>query len=220
MAAITTQTPNPSDKVALDTEGAAYLSEEILTPVDNHPLPAETYMPESAEDTEVAEATTKRRSKIVKLAVVAGIVLLLVAGIAAYFLTRPASPPPEPEVEKVEKPEVIVVPSTPDSPATPQEITTTFEPFWVVVSDGKGGEVFLTAKFAVISRNQETPAELERSKLLLRDAIYFYLKNQNASYLSDARNYDTIKKELASVLDGYLRTGHVEDMLFESYLSQ
>ena len=61
---------------------------------------------------------------------------------------------------------------------------------------------------------------LSAAALLLRDALYFYLKNKNAAYLTDAKNIEQIKKELADVLDGYLRSGQVEDMLFESYLSR
>ncbi len=218
--AAATKERGPNDKVALDTEGAAYLAETSLTPLDEKTLPVDTYMEETTALAANAEASgAKRQRRLQVLAAVAVLVLLVAAAVWFFLLRSPARVAPQ-APPAAQKPEVVVVPSQPAAKPAPEELTSSFAPFWVEVPDGKGGSVFLTAKFSIISHSPEVPAELERSKLLLRDALYFYLKNKNAAYLTDAKNIEQIKKELADVLDGYLRSGQVEDMLFESYLSR
>ncbi len=190
-------------KVALDIEDADFLKDEEEAPPPPPPSLSE----------EKAPVEEKKKSKLVPMI---GAVVLLVAIAAAVWWFFLRTPPP-PEVE----PEIIVVPDAP-APAGPSEFIVSFEPYWVPLpdnkQDGKDGEVFLICKFAIVTENEQLMLEAQNKMVLLRDAVYYYLVNKPYHFLIDPANVPTIKKDLASVFSGYLASGKIDDMLFESYL--
>lgn len=220
MAEVTTAENRAESKVTLDTEGAAYLEEKFPAPAEET-APAEQPVPDTSAEEEAAQAAALAKKKKRKIMIIAAAAALLtVCAAAAYFLLFskpdvPTEPVPEPP-----KPEVIVVPSTPEKPPLPPGMLIPFEPFWLEKPVDKEKSVFITVQFSIYTRDPDMSKEMERNKMQLRDAIYFYLKNKDLAFLTSAQNLEEIKKELALVMDNYLRTGHIEDMLFECFLSR
>ncbi len=198
------------EKVALDLEGADFLDDDEPEEQEEN-LPAET----EGDSSEEGEEEVKPKSKL-KLIIIAVVVLALAGGALWWFVLRTPPPPPPPPVE----PEIVRVPTAPTEPPKPTDFFISFEPFWVPLPDGKGGTVFLVSKFAIVTKSEKLQLETQNKMILLRDAVYYYLVNKPYHFLIDHTNVKTIKKDLASVFSGYLVSGKIDDMLFESYIGK
>ena len=202
-------TPKADAKVALDIDDAPFLREEP------EPLPATKS--EMALQPSAAKGDEAARKKKKKLMIAGAVLLLLLAagGAALWWFKLRTPPVPPPTVE----PEIIKVPSA-SKAIKPAEFVVDFAPFWVELSDEKGGVVFLVCKFAAITGSETLMRETQNKMTTLRDAVYYYLKNKPYQFLLDPDNAVTIKQDLNSVLSGYLGGGKIDDMLFESYLGK
>lgn len=199
-------------KVALDTDDAPFLQDALL------PEPSSTSSELSLDQAEPSEAELSARKKKKKILILVALALLLVSAALVwwFFLRKPPPPPPAPI-----EPEIIVVPTAPTSTA-PKEFYINFEPFWVELpaASGDGQVVFLVCKFSAISSSEMLAMEAQNKMIILRDAVYYYIKNKPYQHLIDPANTETIKKDLNSILSGYLAGGKIEGMLFESYLGR
>ncbi len=196
------------DKVALDLEGADFLEEDI-----EEEKPDTSLAVKDSEEEKGDEAEEKPKSKV-KIIIIALVALLLLGGAALWWFVLRTPPPPPVE------PEIIVVPKTSMEPPPPTDHIISFEPFWIPLPDGKGGEVFLVCKFAIVTDDEKLQLESQNKMVLLRDAVYYYLVNKPYHFLIDHANVPTIKKDLSSVFSGYLISGQIEDMLFEGYIEK
>ena len=195
-------------KVALDIEDAPFLQEKKTpVPLDTGELAVPE--PEAPEE----DGKSDKKKKIILAG--GGALLVILLSVAAWWFLLRTPPPPPVAVE----PEIIRVPSPPKA-AVATDFIVSFDPFWVEVPDGKGGVVFLVAKFAAVTRNEALAQEARNKTITLRDAVYYYLKNKPYTFLIDPANIATIKNDLNSVLSGYLAGGKIDDMLFESYLGK
>lgn len=195
-------------KVELDLDDAPFLQAER----EDIPGPThEVAVPEEPED----EAEKAVRSKRKRIAIACGAALAIVIGVAVWWFFFRVPPAVAPGIE----PEVIVVPSA-AVPAQPDEFVRQFEPFVVPTKDAAGNISFLICKFSSISRNANLNQEIDRQRVALRDAIYFYLRGKDSAFLLDARNGNAVKADLLSIFNDYLTQGKLEDILFESYLSR
>lgn len=195
-------------KVELDLDDAPFLVDDVEEP--DQPEDGQTpAVPEQA-----APAADFKKKKILLL-IVAALLLLAALGAAAwwFFLRVPA------RVQDLPKPEVIVVPSKSAATAKPEYVKE-FAPFLVERPDGKGGSRFLICKFSTLTKVPNLDKEMDQKMLSLRDALYFYLRSKDNDFLLAPANVQTIKKDLTSVLNNYLTQGQIEDVLFESYLSE
>lgn len=206
--ASTDNAPVSVKKVELDLDDAPFLQTE-------EKVPAKVEDTEDLEDRSEDEEKKKRKKKLLILLAAASGGFLLIAAVAVwwfFFRTPPPLPPAAPE------PEVIVVPSTP-APVGEQEIVREFAPFIVPTKDPEGKTGFLVCKFSAITKDQIVNQEMQQQLMPLRDAIYYYLRSKENSFLLDARNGDEIRQDLLSVFNDYLTQGKLEDIVFESYLS-
>lgn len=194
-------------KVELDLDDAPFLKS------DEPPQPPAESTAEIAPVADEVDGAKKKKKRLLIVAIGIGILLVISAAVWWFFFHTPPPPPPEGP-----KPEVIVVPSTP-APVEPTEHIREFAPFIVPVSDSTGKTAFLVCKFSAITTDAKVNQEMTQRMLPLRDAIYFYLRGKDSSFLLDARNGDGIKKDLLSVFNDYLSQGKLEDIVFESYLS-
>ncbi len=194
------------DKVALDLEGADFLEDE-------EEEEQEETSPAVKETEEEGEEEAKPKSKL-KLIIIALVLVVVLAGVAVWWFMLRTPPPPPVE------PEIIIVPKTSMVPAAPTDHIVSFEPYWIPLPDGQGGEVFLVCKFAIVTDDEKLQLEAQNKMILLRDAVYYYLVNKPYHFLIDHANVPTIKKDLSSVFSGYLISGKVEDMLFEGYIEK
>ncbi len=204
----TAEAPATTKKVELDLDDAPFLQAERE---DEPQATHEVAVPETPED-EAAKLRARKRKMII-IAACAGLLGLGAAAVWWFFFRVPPVPTIGPE------PEVIVVPSA-QVPAQPDEIVRPFEPFVVPAKDASGNLSFLICKFSAISKDAKVNQEMDKQRIALRDAIYYYLRGKPGDYLLDARNGDAIKKDLLSIFNDYLTQGRLEDILFESYLSR
>lgn len=209
------QAPATVKKVELDLDDAPFLQPEQKEP-EKLPEAVAAAADVPAEDEEAAKAAKAKKKKLL-LIIGAALLLVVILALAAvwwFVLRTPPPPPPEPP-----KPEVIVVPSTP-APEPSKEIVKEFAPFIVPQKSSKGEQVFLICKFSALLSSPTVEREMQQNLLALRDAIYFYLRSKDNSFLTDARNGPAIKKDLLGVINDYLTQGKADDILFESYLSK
>ncbi|MBZ2173373.1 flagellar basal body-associated protein FliL [Nitratidesulfovibrio sp. SRB-5] len=215
--------PPVEDKVELDLEDAPFLlPEEEKAPPP--PPPAAQSLALSPD----GDAPKKKKFSLdlsgllankKLLIIVVAVLVLLVGGGAAWFLLRKKEAPPPPPEAAVQK---IVVPQqaapSPAEPARPAQTILSWEPFWVEQKDAKGAIRFLVVKFSAPTENQKLVFEAQAKKVVIRDAVYYYLKNKSLTYLTDAANAETLKKDILAIMNEYLSIGKLEDLLIENYL--
>jgi flagellar protein FliL len=201
--------PKALQKVDLDLDDAPFLEDEPEEP----PPTAE----EDATPFPVTDETTKPASKK-KLYLIIGLALLLIAGGAAFFLLRKPAPAPvveAPPAEPLPPPPV----EPPPEPLKPQrEIIMTLEPFLIELTDKQGRTHFLTIRFTAATNEPAVELEFKRNIIVVRDAVYYYLKNKSMDFLTDKNNADTLKKDVLSVINQFIGAQPLDNLLIEDFL--
>jgi len=208
--------PKALQKVDLDLDDAPFLEDEEEAPA------AEEGQAEESTPFPV-EAEEKKPSRKKKLILIAAPVLLLVIGAAVFFLLhkKPAPPPaPVEETPPVEQapPPPEPVPTPPEPPAPKQEIVIPMEPFLVELTDSQGHTRFLTIRFTAVTQEKAVELEFKRNIIVLRDAVYYYLKNKKLEFLTDKNNADVLKKDVLSVINQFIGAQPLDNLLIEDYL--
>lgn len=215
-----------TNKVALDLDGAPFLDEEKPAEEKKEaPKPAaapgKVQMPPGGSDD--AAAKLKRRKKLIMIAGAGGLGFLIVVGLVLFFLLRSPSETPAPAVP----PSRVVASNatTADAqggnatmPAEPEIGLLAWDPFIIEKKDRDGKIVFLYAKFTASTEDLKLLSEMNAKKIVLRDAIFFYLSNKDLQYLSDSSKVDSLKRDLLSVINERLTKGELKDILIENYL--
>ena len=206
-------------KVQLDIDDAPFLREKEP---EAPPPPPTTRDPEALPEapSPPAEDTDARKKKKRTLIIGVALLALLLAGGGGgavwWFVLR--TPPPS-----ASTPHVVVVPSTPPA-SLPAEFLIPIAPFWLELTNDsprdKDKIFFLVCKFTALSKSEAILQETQNKAVVIRDALYFYLKNKSYDFLTHPDNTQTIKQDLKSVINGYLTGGKVDDMLFERYLTK
>jgi len=205
--------PKALQKVDLDLDDAPFLEDEkpaASAPKESAEPAAETARPEGAPSA----------SKKKLLFLIAGLVILLAGGTAAYFLLhKPAAPPPvETSPEPAQEPAPTPPPPPPEPPKPKPEIVMPMEPFLVEMTDAKGVTRFLTIRFTAVTQTPAVELEFKRNIIVLRDAVYYYLKNKSMEFLTDKNNTDTLKKDVLSVINQFMGPQPLDNLLIEDYL--
>jgi len=201
--------PKSLQKVDLDLDDAPFLEDEE----EEEP---EIAAPESVSEEEEDETPTPWWKKKQIVFPGAGALLLLL-GAAVYFLffsAEPPPPPPPPQEIVEEQP----VEEAPPPPPVLETITITLDPFLVEETDAKGQTRFLSVKFSTTTTNPDTEKEIKANIVVLRDAIYYYLKNKSLTFLSDKKNGDALKQDILSVVNQFLSSEPLDNLLIEDYL--
>lgn len=207
--------PKASQKVELDLEDAPFLDEED----EEEAAPAAPAAPSEAVSLEAAPKPKRElppwlKNKRVLAGIAGGLVLII--GLALFLLLKPkkVEPPPPPPEAAVEQP-------AEQEPAPEPEladIVVKVEPFTVELKDSKGDIRFLICKFALVTKNQQLEAEIKQKMTILRDAVYYYLKNKSLTFLADKNNAEALKVDLLSVVNQFLSSDQLESILIEQYL--
>ncbi len=214
-----------NQKVELDLDDAPFLEE----PEEEEEAPQEFFAEAQAE--ELAIAPPKPENIIVRLLKDKKLrwLLLVLLLLALLSVTTVKFILPVIELRETEKVEVKPVPQEeveeavpPPPPVEPevQEFVLNLEPFWVEKVDAKGQVHFLHLKFAFTSLSPALENEVKIKSLLLRDAIYYYLKNKDFEFLADMKNIEALKADLVSVLNQYLGNDQLDTIYVEKYLVQ
>jgi len=196
------------DKVELDLDDAPFLDEEEVE--EEKPAAVDAPAVKQIDDQPKGLKKLLANKKILYGAI-GGLVLII--GLVVWLLLpkkKAVEPPPlpPPVVEKKPEPE----------PPKPDEVKIVFEPFWVELPDEKGTPRLLVCKFITTTANQALQTEIEAKTLVLRDAMYYYLKNKNLTFLTDKKNSDLLKRDMLAVMNQYLEFDELKDILIEEYL--
>jgi flagellar FliL protein len=211
-----TQSSAPDNKAArkveLDLDDAPFLEDED----EEDDLPEEE--PEELDSLEEAPVEKKSKTKLL-IFIGIGVIILLLGAILVKLFLFDSPPPPEKKPAVEEKVEEIPTQAPPPPPPEEPGVTLLrMEPFWIEQKDGDNHTRFLIARFAMTTTDERVVAEYGRKTLILRDAVYFYLKNKDLQFLADKKNADKLKKDLLMVINQYIVAGEFEKILFEEYL--
>ncbi len=213
---LTSNLPKDQQKVELDLEDAPFLEEEDEEEEEEEEQ-EETPLEEPGPSDD-GEPAWYRRKKIV-IPAAAGLVLIL--AVAAWFLLRPSGEAP-PAAQVPEAPQTVEGEQAPPPPPEPepevQDFMVTLDPFWVEQRGEDGAVRFLVCQFTTVTQDEKLSFEVSQKTTILRDAVYYYLKNKDLTYLSDKTNVEALKSDLLSVMNQYLAGGRLETILVDQYL--
>ena len=218
-------TVRTDQKVELDLDDAPFLEEEELpdAPPEENPAAGSREAAPKPESAAKAQSLTDRLLARLparrKKAALAGAVLFVLAATGAgvtFFFSGASRTQPPPQVAERR----IVVPDKPPPlpAATSAKHTLKWDDFWVEQKDAEGNIRFLICTFAVPTDSDSLLAEMQGKKLLLRDAVFYYLRNRPLTMLTGKDAESTLKKELMTVFNEHVATGKVEDIYIEQYL--
>lgn len=205
-----TETPQAQqpqgEKVELDLDDAPFLQEEPQ-PEAKEEVKKE---PETKEEQVEPEETTPFWKN--KWLWIGSIILILGLGGGSYFFLSKKEPPSpkESQPKKEEKNQQAQKPPL-------EEQVVNFDKFIIELQD-KNKEAFLEIKLAFATTNGKLVWEIKRKKIVLRDAIYYYLSNKDLTYLSNTKKLEEIKKDLLNVVNQYLNNGQLKKILIEKYI--
>ena len=208
--------PKALQKVDLDLDDAPFLEDEAE---EETPSPAEEAAASPFDEPE-AQAKPSRKKLFI---IIGAVAFVLVAGVAAYFLflkkTAPPPPPQETSAPAEEAPPPPVAPTPPPEPPAPKrEIVMPMEPFLVELTDAGGRTRFLTIRFTAVTQEPSVELEFKRNRIVVRDAVYYYLKNKNLAFLTDKNNAEALKKDVLSVINQFVGAQPLDNLLIEDYL--
>lgn len=206
--------PRALQKVELDLDDAPFLEEE-----EEEEEPEEILDEAAPRELGVEEKRPRLalpaflKSKKAVFAILG--ILILIIGLILFFVLRPKkAPPPE------KKPEVIEQPVAPETPPELKEINVPFTEFWVEKLDASKKVRFLHIQFSVVVRGPHAEREIKAKTLVLRDAVFYYLRNKDYAFLSDTENLETLKSDLLSVMNKFLGSDQLQVLLIDKYLVQ
>ncbi|MEW5772182.1 MAG: flagellar basal body-associated FliL family protein [Thermodesulfobacteriota bacterium] len=206
--------PKASQKVELDLEDAPFLDEEEEEEAPPPPTgPAEAVSLE-AEPKPKRELPAWLKDK--RILAGAAAALALVIGLVLFLLLKPEKteePVPPPEAAEEAPVEQAPVPEP-----EPEDILVQVEPFTVELKDSKGEIRFLNCTFTLVTKNPQLAFEIKQKMTILRDAVYYYLKNKSLTFLADKNNAEALKLDLLSVVNQFLSSDQLETILIEQYL--
>ncbi|EPR42436.1 flagellar basal body-associated protein FliL [Desulfovibrio sp. X2] len=213
------EVPRALQKVELDLDDAPFLEDE------DEEEPAAAAAEEAPKEIGLEEKKPRSAPswlKNKKLLFLLAALLLVGVGATLFLLLRspskaPAPPPPPPVEEHAEKPAEH---TPPPPPPKPTEFTVSFEPFWVEKIDADKRVHFLHISFAVTTKSEQTEREINAKMLILRDAVYYYLKNKDYAFLADTGNLEAIKADILQIVNKFLGTDQLSILLIKKYLVQ
>ncbi|GFK92548.1 hypothetical protein NNJEOMEG_00373 [Fundidesulfovibrio magnetotacticus] len=209
----TTGSPRALQKVELDLDDAPFLEEEEELPPPPEELP-KAPAPQPLGDVPVKLPLWKNKKVILGAA---ALLLILIGFCGWWFFLRadepPPPPPPPPPV--VEPPK----PVEPPPPPPPADIFVPMAPFLVEKSDEKGATKILSLKVKLVYKEDPRLAqEIQAKTFSLRDGLYYNLKNKSFALLTDKDSVEQLRDELRGVVNNYLNTGQIDQILFEELL--
>lgn len=92
------------------------------------------------------------------------------------------------------------------------------EPFLIELTDSAGRTRFLSIRFTAVTQEKSVELEFKRNRIVVRDAVYYYLKNKNLNFLTDKNNAAALKKDVLSVINQFIGAQPLDNLLIEDYL--
>ncbi|WP_246298987.1 flagellar basal body-associated FliL family protein [Desulfolutivibrio sulfodismutans] len=204
--------PKALQKVELDLDDAPFLEDDK----DEQPPPAPEEEPVHTDEAPAPAPWWKKKAILFGAA---GLVLVILAA-AAYFLffsgKKDEAPPPPPVEEKDAG--APFEPPAPSPPPEEKEVTVVMDPFLVEQVNEKGESFLVSLQFTTATTNPDLEKELTRNTVVLRDAVYYFLKNKQLIFLDDKKVTDALKQDIMSVMNQFLGDAQIENLFIEKYV--
>ena len=102
-----------------------------------------------------------------------------------------------------------------------EETYVDLEEFTINLAD-KDGKRYFRGEISIgyDKTNKKVGEEIASNTVVIRDAIIFYFKGKEASYVNDINNEENIKKELMEAINKELQKGKVTDLRFKNMIVQ
>ena len=210
---------NVETKVELDLDDAPFLEEDEPEPAPEPEKapPEDQKVTPPPDESSFKERLLTGKKKILIAGGLAVVLLGAAFAVNTFFFSGGDKPPPQPLGPEPEK---VLASPKPLPPAPVPNFVVQWEPFWVELKDTEGALRFLAGKFSFPTDSPILFAEMNAKKLILRDAIFYYLRNQPILSLTDNDKVQLFKKDLLSVLNEHLASGKANEVLIEDYLIQ
>lgn len=202
------EAPKAAQKVELDLDDAPFLSDASPEGPEG-PLPEEPARLEKTMDAAGLDGKDQDHSSAKTVFALAVVVLLLLAGGLAFWLSGTGTetetlplPPPPPPLE-AEDPK-------------PQEHFVELDPFLVAFDQDQ--EVrFLTLQLSLVTDDLVFSLEVQRKTIILRDAVYYFLNNRPLPIVKRVEAAEMLKEDLLSVFNQHL-SRPLNGVLIEEYV--
>ncbi|SDN41187.1 flagellar FliL protein [Desulfonauticus submarinus] len=192
-------------KVELDLDDAPFLQEE--EPKEKQEEPATS--PSQEKESEEEPTPPPKKKKWLLIGIIA-LFLILIGGGYFLFFNKTAPPPPTPVEQKPKE--------TKQTPPPPEEKVIPLKQFLVELKNKKKQPLFLEIKLSFATTNNRLEWEIKRKKIVLRDAIYYYLTNKEYNFLANTKNIPKLKQDILNVVNQYLNNGQLKKILIEHYV--
>lgn len=201
--------PRAMQKVELDLDDAPFLEDEET------PAPTAEDIPAAApQEFEEQLKLPFWKNKKVVLGGGGGLLLLIVLITWWYFIRDVKAPQ-----EEAPPPPAVAEPEKPAAPPAPPEIFVPMDAFLVEKTDAKGITRLLSLKIKLVYKeDQRIAREIQSKNFALRDGLYYNLRNKSFANLTDKDGVEQLREELRGVVNNYLNTGQVDQVLFEELL--
>ncbi|MEE8483837.1 MAG: flagellar basal body-associated FliL family protein, partial [Nitrospinota bacterium] len=157
----------------------------------------------------------KKLTPRLKIIIIAGLVLtvIIMAGITAMLVSGGDEKPEEPVAEVVE-PELEPEPEPEPEPEIELKKLDNLlmEPF-LLTFDAPQGEQFLRIGIVLQLSNKEAIAEIDQNLVIVRDAIFFFLKRKELNDFNILKRKKEMMLELKRLLDRSIQNGRVDKVM-------
>jgi len=203
-------------KVELDLDDAPFLEEEVEEEKEEEKKESEPQEEKDEEEVKEEQKTEDLKSKKKKLILLgAAVGILVVAGLIAFLFLKGEKKEPPKEEKKVPEKKVEVKEKPP--PPKPKMIQLTLRPFWVDYPV-KNGHRYLHLVLILSYEESRLNWELLRKRIVIRDALYYYLKNKKIDFFLKKENIPVLKKDILSIINQYLVYGKIKEIYLKDYL--
>ncbi|VAX25003.1 hypothetical protein MNBD_NITROSPINAE02-260 [hydrothermal vent metagenome] len=187
----------------------------MAPPPEEEAEPAPVEEPSPADEEKRGEPEPERKINYLKLSIIIGLVVLVVAlmGAIGFILLSKSSTEPEQEIKK-EKPAPIKKPA-PRKPVKrhvkiPELYQ--FSPFLIRVGKGER-EALVQLDFAVEMSGVAVRKEIDRNLVLIRENIYFLLNSLSLETFTDKKKRRKMAVDVAIILNRSIQSGAVTKTL-------
>lgn len=195
------------EKVELDLDDAPFLEEEEEEEEQETGPEKLSLEEEGKKEEKSAQAAAWWKRKWVVFSA-SGLLLLLIVFLIWFIFFQ--------EPEKVQEKKPASEPTkTKEEPSEPEQINMEFKPFQIEYAQNDQIH-FLHCQLA-FAVNDVLKWEVKRKTLVLRDAIYYYLRNRDLTFLNNKDNVEKLKKDLSAVVNQFLSNGRIQEILIQEY---
>jgi len=204
-------------RTELDIDPTTIVENEAEAEVEASPTEAAPPAPKEA-----VESTPGKKINYTKLLmlIAAGIALVAVTsaigfGVVSIVKSLTSEAPKKEAIKPAPPPAPKLDTPTPSPPVATQTVTEPIyqlKPFFVPIGK-KGEESFVRIEFAAEMTGPEVKKEIERNLVLIRENIFFMLKNLSVEDFTNEKKREKVAVEAAIALNRSIQSGAVNKML-------